>query len=142
VVSFTHRPLYLRRNCLRNPLDRRLGGPQGLARRREKRGKNLLLLPGIEPQTLGLPAPYPSPALRTHGRIHCLVAYVRREVSGPAERLSSSCRSTTRTYADESAETHSELLQHVDGSDANKKPPRLITGVKERESTVTASFVL
>jgi hypothetical protein len=49
VVSFTTQLLYPRGKSLRNPLDRRMGGPQGLSGRYTEE-KNLLLMPGIQPR--------------------------------------------------------------------------------------------
>ena len=55
MVSFTPRPLYLRGNSLRDPVSRKLGGPQGQSGR-FGHGKSLLPLPGMEPRFVVCPA--------------------------------------------------------------------------------------
>jgi hypothetical protein len=61
VVSFTPLSLYFRGKNHRYPLDRRLGGPQIGLDAVEKKKKNLLSMPEIEPQFLGRPAPVAIP---------------------------------------------------------------------------------
>jgi hypothetical protein len=53
VVSFTPQPFYLRGKSPRDPLDRRLSGPQNRSGRRGE--EKLLTLPGLEIRPLGRP---------------------------------------------------------------------------------------